>query len=139
MYRPVATAISRPMVEKARCSACGSPVRDRYRNDIPSRTMAVGPALPGRAEYLTALDEAVHAAIGGKKSPAEALSEAAAKWHEITERLGMERQPNRLSPQPRLVEKRSRGGIRSRSGYKIEGIKYKVCHCFAERVSGNWN
>jgi multiple sugar transport system substrate-binding protein len=50
--------------------------------------------LPGRAEYLAALDDAVAAAVSGKKSPEAALSEAAAKWQEITKRLGVDRQRN---------------------------------------------
>jgi multiple sugar transport system substrate-binding protein len=48
--------------------------------------------LPGRAEYLAALDEAVAAAVGGKKTPKDALTEAAAKWKAITKRLGVDRQ-----------------------------------------------
>ena len=48
--------------------------------------------LPGRAEYLAALDDAVAAAIHGDKSPIDALLDADAKWQKITERLGLERQ-----------------------------------------------
>jgi len=48
--------------------------------------------LPGRADYLAALDEAVHAAVRGQKSPADALLQANDAWKKITEKLGMERQ-----------------------------------------------
>jgi multiple sugar transport system substrate-binding protein len=48
--------------------------------------------LPGASEYLAALDSAVAAAVQGKKLPLEALTEASAKWKEITKRLGAERQ-----------------------------------------------
>jgi multiple sugar transport system substrate-binding protein len=48
--------------------------------------------LPGRAEYLAALDEAVAAAVRGDKSAQEALLEADAKWSKITDRLGRDRQ-----------------------------------------------
>jgi len=48
--------------------------------------------LPGRAEYLTALDDAVAAAVRGDKTPLDALLEADAKWQQITERLGLKRQ-----------------------------------------------
>jgi multiple sugar transport system substrate-binding protein len=48
--------------------------------------------VPGRAEYLAALDNAVAAAVGGKKSPQDALTEAAGKWREITKRLGVKEQ-----------------------------------------------
>ena len=48
--------------------------------------------LPGRAQYLAALDEAVQKALTGKASPQTALDQAAAAWKEITKRLGLERQ-----------------------------------------------
>ncbi len=48
--------------------------------------------LPGREEYLAALDQAVQAAVEGKSTPAAALSEAAEKWRKITEKLGKDRQ-----------------------------------------------
>ncbi len=48
--------------------------------------------MPGRAEYLAALDDAVSAAVGGKQSPADALGEAAKRWQAITARLGLDRQ-----------------------------------------------
>ncbi|MCG2684817.1 MAG: extracellular solute-binding protein [Planctomycetales bacterium] len=48
--------------------------------------------IPGRAEYLAALDEAVAAAVRGEKSAQEALQQAETKWREITKRLGLDRQ-----------------------------------------------
>jgi hypothetical protein len=48
--------------------------------------------LPGRAEYLQALDQAVHQALRGEVTPAEALSQCAGAWSEITDRLGLEQQ-----------------------------------------------
>ncbi|MEX2174863.1 MAG: ABC transporter substrate-binding protein [Pirellulaceae bacterium] len=48
--------------------------------------------LPGRGEYLQALDEAVWAALAEEKSPAEALQAASARWQEITQTLGQPRQ-----------------------------------------------
>ena len=48
--------------------------------------------IPGRADYLAALDEAVQAAVRGTKKPAEALKTAAEKWREINKRLGVQRQ-----------------------------------------------
>jgi len=50
------------------------------------------PRLPGHAEYLAALDDAVRRAVSGQRSPQEALTEAAARWQEITARLGLEAQ-----------------------------------------------
>jgi len=48
--------------------------------------------IPGRIRYLAALDEAVHAALDGSRSPAECLAEAADQWRTITEEVGLENQ-----------------------------------------------
>lgn len=48
--------------------------------------------IPGRSDYLAALDEAVQAAARGQRTPAEALAEAAQKWRTVNQRLGVERQ-----------------------------------------------
>jgi multiple sugar transport system substrate-binding protein len=48
--------------------------------------------LPGRAEYLAALDDAVHRAVRGEQTPAESLREAVATWQSVTERLGVDSQ-----------------------------------------------
>ncbi|MBN2292850.1 MAG: extracellular solute-binding protein [Pirellulales bacterium] len=48
--------------------------------------------IPGRAEYLSALDEAVQQSLAQGKSPQQSLHEAAVKWRTITERLGKENQ-----------------------------------------------
>ena len=53
--------------------------------------------LPGRAEYLAALDDAVHAAVRGEATPAAALKKAADRWREITRRLGLAAATDRLS------------------------------------------
>jgi ABC-type glycerol-3-phosphate transport system substrate-binding protein len=51
-----------------------------------------GIRLPGRQEYLTALDQAVMDSLQGKKTPEEALAAAAAVWDKITARRGLEAQ-----------------------------------------------
>jgi ABC-type glycerol-3-phosphate transport system substrate-binding protein len=48
--------------------------------------------LPGREQYLAALDEAVALAIQGDVSPAEALTAAANRWREVTAQLGVDAQ-----------------------------------------------
>jgi multiple sugar transport system substrate-binding protein len=50
------------------------------------------PRIPGRVEYLAALDAAVRAAVKGEKPPADALAAAAAQWRTITEKLGTDAQ-----------------------------------------------
>jgi ABC-type glycerol-3-phosphate transport system substrate-binding protein len=52
--------------------------------------------LPGRGEYLSALDKAVHAALVGDKPPAEALAAADDEWRKITEKLGRAAQQRAL-------------------------------------------
>ena len=47
--------------------------------------------LPGRSEYLAALDAAVAAAVRGEK-PADALRQGGRPMAKITERLGLDRQ-----------------------------------------------
>ncbi|GAB4540383.1 MAG: extracellular solute-binding protein [Anaerolineae bacterium] len=47
--------------------------------------------IPGSREYMEAIDNAVTGAYAGK-DPQAALDEAAARWDEITERLGVEAQ-----------------------------------------------
>jgi ABC-type glycerol-3-phosphate transport system substrate-binding protein len=48
--------------------------------------------LPGREEYLAALDAAVLDAIEGKSTPTDALKTAADQWRAITEKLNKEKQ-----------------------------------------------
>ena len=64
--------------------------------DLTSKTFHVEQWLafniPGREEYLAALDEAVQSAVRGGVSPADALNTAAKRWQEITEKRGVDRQ-----------------------------------------------
>lgn len=62
------------------------------RQTLRRQQCLLAPRLPGRAEYLAALDEAVQSAVGGKQSPAEALQAAATRWRAITKRVGVDRQ-----------------------------------------------
>jgi multiple sugar transport system substrate-binding protein len=68
----------------------------RQYADVVAQTLSLprafpGLTLPGRADYLAALDEAVADAIGGRPA-AEALAEAAKKWSAINEKLGPDAQ-----------------------------------------------
>jgi len=58
--------------------------------DLPQRSLGI--RLPGRQDYLAALDQAVVDALEGKKSPADALAQAAAHWEKVTEQRGLEAQ-----------------------------------------------
>lgn len=48
--------------------------------------------IPGRSEYISALDTAVRSAVRGEQSSSEALQQASEQWQEITRRLGARRQ-----------------------------------------------
>lgn len=50
------------------------------------------PRMPGRRQYLKALDEAVNRALSGEATSQEALEAAAAAWTQITDELGLEHQ-----------------------------------------------
>jgi len=48
--------------------------------------------IPARAEYLAALDQAVHQAVRGEIASLEAMAQTMARWREITRRLGSKQQ-----------------------------------------------
>ncbi len=48
--------------------------------------------VPGRTEYLAALDQAVATALRQEAAPQEALAQAAAAWQSITDKLGRDAQ-----------------------------------------------
>lgn len=61
-----------------------------------SRERHISLRIPGRQEYLTALDEAVESALRGELSAEEALARAAAAWQTITEKYGRDAQQRAL-------------------------------------------
>ena len=54
------------------------------------------PRIPGQQEYLASLDAAVVAAVREEQPPNAALSQAAAKWQEITKARGVAAQQREL-------------------------------------------
>jgi hypothetical protein len=61
-----------------------------------SRERFVSLRIPGRHEYLAALDEAVESALRGELSAEEALGKAASTWQAITEKHGRDAQKRAL-------------------------------------------
>lgn len=51
-----------------------------------------GLRLPGRTEYLAALDQTVQQAVAGETPPAAALEQAAQRWNEMTAQIGKAKQ-----------------------------------------------
>ncbi|MDA1050345.1 MAG: extracellular solute-binding protein [Planctomycetota bacterium] len=48
--------------------------------------------IPGRSEYIAALERAVNSVVAAEATPPEALKEAAAEWNKITDSIGRESQ-----------------------------------------------
>lgn len=79
-------------VESPMSPAAAGAYADLTKATLERRQAVFALRIPGRAEYLAALDEAVRAAVKGEKAPAAALRDAATRWREITDKLGVERQ-----------------------------------------------
>ncbi len=56
---------------------------------LDTREVVYALRIPGREEYLAALDKAVRAAVSGKEKPQAALDTAAVQWRAITEKYGV--------------------------------------------------
>lgn len=79
-------------VEPAMPTETARQYADAFQQTLSSSQWLVGLRIPGWQEYMAALDAAVHAAVRGEKTPAEALQAAAQKWRQLTARLGLENQ-----------------------------------------------
>jgi hypothetical protein len=84
------------MASSSRWTGLLAPDASRQYADVLAQTLNSPRALPGlrvpgRLDYLAALDDAVRQALDGKPA-SDALTDAAKKWHEITEKLGVESQ-----------------------------------------------
>ncbi len=78
-------------VEKAVSPAAAAKYAELTAKTLHSEQW-LGFNMPGREEYLDALDHAVQSAVRGEVSPAEALNKAAERWREITEKKGVDQQ-----------------------------------------------
>ncbi len=86
--------VASPMawVESNVSPAAAKQYADQTAETLSRRQFLASLRLPGRDDYLAALDEAVRAAVRGEREPAAALKAAADKWREINRRLGVEQQ-----------------------------------------------
>jgi multiple sugar transport system substrate-binding protein len=80
-----------PWVEKAVPPAAAAKYAELTANTLHGEQWLAF-NLPGREEYLAALDEAVQSAVRGDASPADALKKAEKTWREITEKRGVDSQ-----------------------------------------------
>ncbi len=82
----------RNWVEPAMSSQTALQYAETLQQSLSTPQWLVSLRIPGRAEYLAALEAAVHATLRGQKTPSEALQEAAQTWRTTTSRYGVEKQ-----------------------------------------------
>ena len=92
LFRRSQVASPRAWVEGTVSATAARQYAEQTAETLSRRQFLTSLRLPGRANYLAALDEAVQTAVRDKQTPAEALQAAARKWREINNRLGVERQ-----------------------------------------------
>ncbi|MEK0086010.1 extracellular solute-binding protein [Benzoatithermus flavus] len=63
-----------------------------YHATFTAPTMLPYLRIRGTPEYWSALDSGIAAAMGGRKTPAQALDDVAAAWEKITNRIGRQQQ-----------------------------------------------
>jgi ABC-type glycerol-3-phosphate transport system substrate-binding protein len=84
------------LADAERWSAAGSATAGEYgravADSLSTQEVVYALRIPGREEYLAALDEAVRTAVTGRAKPGEALQAAAARWQEITSKHGIDSQ-----------------------------------------------
>jgi multiple sugar transport system substrate-binding protein len=92
LFRQSQVKSPQPWVEPQMPAAAAAQYAVATQQTFLHQQWLFAPRIPGRAEYLNALDEAVQRAVRGEQSPLEALHEAATRWEKITERLGVPQQ-----------------------------------------------
>ncbi len=92
LFRRSQVKSARAWVERPIASETASRYAEGLQQTLRRPQWLFGLRIPGRREYLAALDRAVHAAISGEQPPADALRAAAGQWRKISEKRGLERQ-----------------------------------------------
>jgi len=92
LFRRWQVASPKPWVESYVSATAARQYAEQTAETLSRRQFLASFRIPGRADYLAALDEAVHAAVRSEQTPAEALKTAAEKWRVISSRNGVERQ-----------------------------------------------
>ena len=77
---------------------------DAFSSTMRRREVLWMPQIPGASEYMTALDQAVRAAVSGEKTSQQALDAAAEQWKQITARHGVEKQRDAYRRSLKLLE-----------------------------------
>ena len=91
-FRISQLAVSSQSIGDTSNQAAAKQYADRLSAALRRNEVLWLPRIPGAIEYLAALDQAVHSAVAGEKSPQQSLDEAAKQWQEITAHHGAEKQ-----------------------------------------------
>ena len=92
LFRRAQVASPNAWVERAVSATAAKQYAEQTAGTLSRGQFLASLRIPGRADYLAALDDAVQAAVRGKQTPAEALKAAAEKWREINSRMGLQQQ-----------------------------------------------
>jgi multiple sugar transport system substrate-binding protein len=92
LFRSTHVPASRAWVPGTMDAATGGMYAELVETTQSSPIWLVSLRVPGRGEYMAALDAAVHRALRKEATPVQALQQAAATWREITDRRGRDRQ-----------------------------------------------
>jgi len=79
-------------VERPVSASAAAQYAELTRKSLSGQASLFALRIPGRGAYLRSLDEAVHLAVKGEKTPEEALKSAAQKWADTTRKRGLEPQ-----------------------------------------------
>lgn len=88
LFRKVQARSPREWLEPAIPASAGAQYGEVTSQALSREKSLVALRIPGRAEYLKALDQAVQRTLRGEAPAKASLSQAAADWQKITDRLG---------------------------------------------------
>jgi multiple sugar transport system substrate-binding protein len=92
LYRRSQTRTPRPWVDPLTDTQAAQQYANCVRDALSRQAYLFALRIAGQEKYLAALDAAVEQSASGRKTPAEALHEAAAQWRTITATQGLEAQ-----------------------------------------------
>jgi len=81
-----------PWLRGTGCENAAQSYVNAFTNELQVSQFMFSPRIPGRMQYLSALDVAVMATVRGEETPEKALNDVASSWNRITEQLGKEEQ-----------------------------------------------
>ena len=92
LYRRSQVRQPQPWLDRGTDAAAAQAYATGVHDALNRQQYLCAPRIPGESRYMAALDEAVRRAVRDEASPADALTEAADQWKQITEALGTEGQ-----------------------------------------------